>query len=155
MSYQQLEFEVLAELAANGELEGSGAAAGLPSFCRRAKKKAASPASVLGHSVAISSALRAENLSHAFYDVLACVAVLQAEATEDGSAGFASIARMMWRLGTAHQNIRLHLHRNPDFFEIDRNFPTLRIRLSQTALELLARVLKGAKAAAANPPAGH
>jgi hypothetical protein len=86
------------------------------------------------YTVALSSALRANQLNHTLYDVLVAVAQLQA------ADGFATYPRLSMALGCTYNNLCIHTSRNPDFFQIETGQPLRRLTLTPAAIELLAKV---------------
>lgn len=93
--------------------------------------------SPMKYTIALSNSLRAHNLTHPVYDVLACVATFQAE--NDGT-GHATYPRISAALGCTFTNVQIHVSRNPEFFQVETGHALRRLRLTAEAIELLSKI---------------
>lgn len=88
----------------------------------------------LSYTVALSSALRANNLKHELHDVMACVAKLQV------AVGHATAPQVAAELGCSYQNVRLHLWKNGDLFAIDGSVSPGRVTLTPEGIRLMGAI---------------
>jgi hypothetical protein len=126
--YTQLEFEIVAAI---GSPEG---------FLKKVQARRRKGLNPLEYSVKLSNALRWKQLTHAVYDVLACVAAFQASGD-----GFATYPRVVRALGCTFENVRIHVSRNPELFQVAealKGEPVRRLTLTGEAVGLL-RAIKG------------
>lgn len=88
------------------------------------------------YTIALSSALRTQNLTHQLYDVLTAIAVIQSRTGELTNKPAIALA-----LGCTYHNIVKHIERNPDFFILSiTKRGMLGVGLSQAGIDILAKV---------------
>lgn len=88
------------------------------------------------YTIALSAALRTQNLTHQLYDVLTAIAVIQSRTGEPTNKAAVALT-----LDCTYHNIVKHIERNPDFFTITDSKRGLNwLALTQAGIDILAKV---------------
>lgn len=129
------------------QLEFEKLLAGLKCLPPQAKLPKVRPGlNATNYTIALARALKAENLSHALFNILTCIGRAQVD------RGFATTAQISIDLGVTFNSVHIQIHKSPQLFSInkdkhrsERGTVMNRITLTDEAIALLVTVKKRAK----------